>query len=173
MAEGYYYTLSAIAQSFAAIVSLYAIFVIYKLQVLRNHRKSLIEKLRKLWLKEIKRNRRKSELYESDKEFVDEICERNLLKWATNKSGPNNIPRLKEEVYNQIKTLDNFLKGIIDLFKRTLIINGITIAFSLICLPWGNFLHTVLQVLILITALGLSLGALITTLRATWITIKG
>ena len=48
MAEGYYYTLSAIAQSFAAIVALNAVFVIYKLQLLRNQRNELILTLRQL-----------------------------------------------------------------------------------------------------------------------------
>lgn len=173
MMQGYYYTLSAIVQAFAAIVSLYAIFVIYKLQVIRTHRESLIEKLKNLWLKSIKKVRSKSELYESDYEFINEMPEESLLKWAIDKSGPGNIPRLKEDVYHQIKTTEDFSREIISLFKRTLIINGITITFSLICLPWGNFIPTALPVLILIIALGLSLSALYLTINATWITIKG
>jgi hypothetical protein len=48
MENGYFYTLSAIAQSFAAIVSLYAIFAIYKLQILKNEKNELIIRLKNI-----------------------------------------------------------------------------------------------------------------------------
>lgn len=50
MDEGYFYTLSAIAQSFAAIIALSAIFVIFKLQALKNQRAEMIRKLSNLRL---------------------------------------------------------------------------------------------------------------------------
>jgi hypothetical protein len=45
MLQGYFYTLSAIAQAFAAIVALNAVFVIYKFQLLKNQRDELTKGL--------------------------------------------------------------------------------------------------------------------------------
>jgi heme exporter protein D len=53
MGDGYFYTLSAIAQSFAAIIALSAVFVIYKLQVLKNQQTELIKKLRNIKLRDM------------------------------------------------------------------------------------------------------------------------
>ena len=164
MTYGYFYTLSAIAQSFAAIVSLYAIFVIYKLQLLRNQSNELFNRLRKMLFNEMKKPTfDKLREVEID---VNAMSEAELSNWAKSSEKA-------EVIYSEIKLIKRVSSNIISLFKKTLIINGITIAFSLICLPWGNFIPTAFPVLILIIALGLSLSALYLTINAIWITIKG
>lgn len=174
MGDGYFYTLSAIAQSFAAIVALYAIFVIYKLQLLRNQRAEVFNKLKDLKLKDIRRGMRYNINDTVHRLKVSTMSEKDLLNWAANPSGViDEITTMARETFNEIRAVDEFHKVIIYLFKRTLIINGITIAFSLICLPWGTFLPTALPVLILIIALCLSLAALAVTIRAIWLTVKG
>lgn len=173
MANGYFYTLSAIAQSFAAIISLYAIFMIYKFRSIRDERNSSFEKLRELRLKQLTLRRRDREFYDGHYEFVYNTSDAQTIKWAKNGSGSNDIPRRKEEIANNIEKLDKFSKQLIYLLKVILILNGVTIAFSLICLPWGNFLPTALPVLVLVIALSLGLVALYRTIKAIWFTITG
>lgn len=174
MLGGYYYTLSAIAQSFAAIVSLYAVFVIYKLQLLRNQRTELTNRLKDLKLKDIRRGVPYNIPDTVHRLRVTTMSEKDLLNWAENPSGViDEITAMAEVTSNEIRTVDEFQKVIIYLFKRTLIINGTTIAFSLLFLPWKNFLYDFLQLLILIIVLCLSLTALVVTMRTIWITIKG
>ena len=53
MGDGYFYTLSAIAQSFAAIIALNGVFVLYKLQLLRSRRDELYARLQELWVEDL------------------------------------------------------------------------------------------------------------------------
>lgn len=164
MAQGYFYTLSAITQAFAAIVSLYAIFVIYKLQLLRNQSSELFNRLRKMLFNEMKKptfeNLREAEIR------LNAMSEEDILIWARSSEKA-------EGIYDEIKIIEVFSSNIIGLLKRTLIINGITIAFSLIWLPWCNVLPIGLRIFIIIIAIGLAISTLYKTIKAIWLTITG
>ncbi|MCK4395483.1 hypothetical protein KAW96_02690 [candidate division WOR-3 bacterium] len=171
MAEGYYYTLSAVAQSFAAIVALNAVFVIYKFQLLRNQRNELILTLRQLLVQKEDphglpgpRDRASDRVVRMTENQVLEEC-RDIV----NKKGV-----FSDRFNEQLDLFDKngqFSKDIIKWFKRTLWFNGTTILLSLIFLPWKNLLPNFLQCIILGIVLLLSICALLVTIHAILFTL--
>lgn len=137
MTQGYFYTLSAIAQTFAAIIGLYAIFTIYHLQLLKNQRKEL----------------------QKQKHQASE--ESQLTSYIS-----------KQEIIEELEKIDKIYSKIYGFFKSALFINGLTIGFSIVCLPLGSSLQTHLMVKILIIAIILSISSLTLTWLLVWSTFK-
>lgn len=176
MAEGYYYTLSAIAQSFAAIIALSTVFIIYKLQIRKYQRDELIKKLRKLYYESlinkpdftsVTSTIREAYTLQVDRMTDDEVI--NSCRGITGGLG-NFLARLKETL-KIFEFNESFPKKIIAKLKVTLIINGMVILLSLILLPWKNLLPNFLQYIILGIVLLLSICALLVTINAILFTI--
>lgn len=173
MENGYFYTLSAIAQSFAAIVSLYAIFVVYKLQILKEEKSDKFAELRKVMLKERRYSSGSKGPHEYDEEYVHSFSEKDLIHWAKRNSGRNDIIREKTKVCDKIESLNNLKTQILNIFKKILITNGITIGFSLIFLPMKDILPNGMPNFILLIAIIVAISSLYKTIEAIWITVTG
>lgn len=170
MGDGYFYTLSAIAQSFAAIIALNAIFVIYKLQIIKNQRQELMKKLVDLKLEDmIKKDSwsREDAVSESNR-----FTENFLLQWASDNRGSCDMISRKTGVFNDIDENAHFSKMILGWLKKTLLLNGTAILLSLILLPWKYLFPEFLQIVFLILILILSLFALLVTIHAILVTVK-
>jgi len=163
MTQGYFYTLSAIAQAFAAIVALNAVFVIYKFQLLKNHRNELFVQLRQLLLREGK----------LPAVEIENMTDEEILSFSRGvKDGYVNIvKRFKETImaFDQNKSIsENITKWL----KISLKFNVVTIMLSLILLPWGGLLPDYLKSIILIEILFFSLFSLLITVNAILITLE-
>lgn len=171
MGNGYFYTLSAIAQSFAAIISLYAIFAVYKLQILKNEKNELIIRLKNIiYNKDVARKYNRGVEYQKAEELKSEIFSKPLEDLlALSKKG---YWSATEKITTAIEKLNESPKKIRRLLKYALIINGITIAFSLISLPLGDVLQKRFTILILVIAIILGLSSLCVTVTAIWLTIS-
>jgi len=174
MGDGYYYTLSAIAQSFAAIVGLNAIFVVYILQLLRNHRAELFNKIRQLKRMVMVEGRRRYpvqvELIEDE---INRLSEESLLAWAdSTKEAKGDIRKLAKNVLKEIENRKGFSNQIFYWLKITLLLNGFTIVLSLVLLPWKQLFPNCLQYALLLIVLLLSIFALFVTIHAILVTIE-
>lgn len=172
MAEGYFYTLSAVAQSFAAIVALNAVFVIYKLQLLRNQRNELILTLRQLLVQKEDptgligpRDRASDRVVRMTENQVLEEC-RDIV----NKKGIFS-DRFKEQL-DLFDKNGQFSKNITKWFRRTLLFNSITILVSLALLPWKNLFPNFLQCILVVIVFLLVIFALLLTIHAILFTIE-
>jgi hypothetical protein len=155
LTQGYFYTLSAIAQAFAAIVALNAVFVVYKLQLLKNQRNELIKELRRL-------------LEQQNRWSVTQI-EMWTNQQVLDRSG--GIPGSKKtsKALDQNESVsDNITKWL----KITLVFNVTTIMFSLILLPWGGLISDFFKDIVLIGILILALFSLLITVNAILITLE-
>jgi len=155
MTQGYFYTLSAIAQAFAAIVALNAVFVIYKLQLLKNQQNELIMELRRLHIQE------RGGLSGQVNMWTD-------LQVLNNSRG---IASCKKPLkrFNETKKLsENIAKWL----KITLVFNVVTIIQSLVFLPWGGLLPDYLKSIILTEILFFALLSLLITVHAILITLE-
>jgi len=134
MGDGYFYTLSAIAQSFAAIVALNSIFVIYRLQLLRNRSNDLLTQIRRLRFREfggasgVDSERKRAEAWTSS------ATDQDLLEWAETYKGDSDIVAQNRSIAHEYNSNNNSIKGTIDLFKTPMIFNSIIIAVSFILL---------------------------------------
>ena len=171
MGEGYFYTLSAIAQSFAAIVALNAVFVIYKLQMLRHQHTESFNKLRKLWYydilrkDEMDRNRASNEL--------NRLTEEELSTWADNPPGAyGDIKEKAKKILKEINDIKQFSKKVTNWLKITMLLNGFIILCSLILLPWRDSFLILTQRTILIVIVCFSGFAILTTIYAILVTIE-
>jgi hypothetical protein len=164
MGDGYFYTLSAIAQSFAAIIALNAVFVIFKLQTLKNQRAELIKKLSNLRLEDmIKNGKWKEEAAVSDQNRWTEDF---LLNWALDKGGMGDMADRKNRIHQNVQKGDRFRKGILQWLKRTLLLNGGIIILSLFLLPWGKFIPDDPKCVFVLCILALAAFALAVTVHA-------
>jgi len=164
MTQGYFYTLSAIAQAFAAIVALNAVFVIYKFQLLRNRSKELIMELRKLLLQIQKRSPGQMEMI-TDKEVLS------LSRGITGGVVSNILNGFKETLksFDQNKSIsENITKWL----KITLKFNVLTIIFSLAFLPWGGLIPDLMKYVILGLILLSAIFSLLVTVNAILITLE-
>ncbi len=164
MGDGYFYTLSAIAQSFAAIIALSAVFVIFKLQALKNQRAELTKKLSNLRLEEMIKNENwKKEAAVSEQ---NRWTEDYLLNWALGKGGVGDMADRKDRIHQNVQNSDRLRKGISQWLKRTLILNGSIIILSLFLLPWGKFIPDDPKCVLLLCVLALAAFALAVTVHA-------
>lgn len=164
MGDGYFYTLSAIAQSFAAIIALSAVFVIYKLQVLKNQHTELIKKLRNIKLRDMTKYHSFSREVAVDE--LDRMTDESLLNWAESPSGVLNIVDVARKTFSEIKIIEHFSRVVIPHWiKITLATNVTTIVFSLVLLPWKNLI-SFFQYIVLVITLGFSILSLFVTVQA-------
>lgn len=173
MSDGYFYTLSAIAQLFAAIVVLNAVFVIYKFQLLKSQRDELIKQLRQLWLQE--KSPYKSPYSERNKaaEQVDMMTDENILSFCRGVTdGRSEIVKRFKETLEAFDANNSLSEKITKWVKVTLILNTTTILLSLLFLPWKNLIPNFLQYTLLIIVLSVSIFALFVTIHAILITLE-
>ena len=164
MGDGYFYTLSAIAQSFAAIITLYAVFVIFKLQALKSQRSELIKKLSNLRLEDMIKNENWTK--EAAVSGQNRWSEDYLLNWASGKGGIGDMPDRRNEIHQNVQNCDRLRKGILQWLKRTLILNGSIIILSLFLLPWGKFIPDDPKCIFVLCILALAAFALAVTVHA-------
>jgi len=134
MGDGYFYTLSAIAQSFAAIIALNSIFVIYKMQLLNNRSNDLLTQLRMLRFKEFGGSSGFKTDRDRAKDWINSITNQDLLKWAEAYVGDSEIVAQNVSIMKEYIGNNNSIKKIMELFKTSLILNGIIIAICFILL---------------------------------------
>jgi len=175
MGDGYFYTLSAVAQSFAAIVGLNAIFVVYKLQGIANLCRALLQQTRRWWVREQAGPAGAGLTYEQYKTQSERLTDDDLRNWLKEHTGPTNIVDQKKKIESELMKCDTLKKSIFYWFKRTLMTNGIVIALSLISLPWRNYLSCPLRIIIVGLVLVLSCIVLLITIHAVLVTtgLKG
>lgn len=169
MGDGYFYTLSAIAQSFAAIVALHAVFVIYKLQTLKIQRDDFFKELRDIVYR---KSVRSGVAPDTAHVRVERMSNEDVLNKARTIAAehPKYADRIQETL-DRIGKNDSCRRSIARWLKNTLAFNGTTIVSSLFLLPWKNLFPLVLQYIVMIMVLLLSLFALLTTIHAILITI--
>lgn|GEM_PF-3187113 len=171
MGDGYFYTLSAIAQSFAAIVALNAVFVIYKLQLLKNESVELIKKLRKIYIQNSSPEPGSGRIFASDR--VDRMTDEEVLSFAKGfTGGRSDLVNKNKETLRLHKINAQFSKDITKWFKRTLLFNGSTVLLGLILLPWKNLLPNSVRYIILGIVLLLAVLALLLTIHAILFTLE-
>lgn len=170
MGDGYFYTLSAIAQSFAAIIALNAVFVIYKLQTISNLYNELFKQARQWWVRENSGPCRVGVTFEQYKTESDRLSEKDLRHWLKQRNGQRDIVEQKKKINDKIETNDNLKRKIFYWFKRTLISDGIVIASSLILLPLRDCFQPMFQGITIAIILFASCITLAITLHAVLIT---
>jgi len=163
MTQGYFYTLSAIAQAFAAIVALNAVFVIYKFQLLKNHRNELFVQLRQLLLREGK----------LPAVEIENMTDEEILSFSRGVKGgySNIVKRFKETImaFDQNRSIsENITKWL----KISLKFNVATIMLSLIFLPWEALFPDYLKSIILIEIQVFAIFSLLITANAILITLE-
>jgi hypothetical protein len=163
MTQGYFYTLSAIAQAFAAIVALNAVFVIYKFQLLRNqHAESIME------LRRLHRQRRRG-LSVQVEMWTDQEVLNVSRKIADGEEELSKRFKEKLKAFDKIKI---FSRDITEWFKITLKFNIATIILSLVLLPLGGLFPNYLKSIVLVEILFLSLLSLLVTVHTILITLE-
>lgn len=170
MAEGYFYTLSAIAQSFAAIIALNAIFVVFKLQTIADLYNELFKQARQWWIREKSGPLGTGSTFEQYKTDSERLSEKDLRHWLKPEKSTGDIVDQKANINDQIENNDNFKKNIYYWFKRTLVTNGTVIILSLILLPLRNCFCSTLQWFLIGLILFLSCFVLLITIHAVLIT---
>ena len=173
MGDGYFYALSAIAQSFAAIVALNAIFVIYKLQLLKNRRDEVIKKLRQLYRQEKSQHQSPRNLRDISSKQEAMMTDEQILSFARGYTkGPSDLVKKFNGTRELFDKIEKFVTEITKWFKRTLWFNGTTILLSLILLPWKNLFPNFLQCILVVIVLLLVIFALLLTIHAILFTIE-
>jgi len=172
MGDGYFYTLSAVAQSFAAIIAVNGMFVIYKLGILKSRRSELISKLRFLRQKEMGGDSGFVKNCKHGRELVDRFSNEDLIHWVLDNSGRSDIVAEKKRIGKEINNCNQLSGRIIHWFRLPLIINACTIIFSLFLLPWKNVIPCFLEYIFIICVLILSLLALSVSVHSVLVTIE-
>lgn len=170
MGDGYYYTLSAIAQSFAAIIALNAIFVIYKLQTIREQYNDLFKQIRQWWVRETAGPMGAGTTHQQYTTEAERLLENTLRHWLKERNGQGEIVDHKNKLNEKIENIDNLKRNIFYWFKRTLIANGFVIISSLILLPLRNFMSNELQITMIVLSVLLSYFVLVITIHSVLIT---
>jgi heme exporter protein D len=138
MGDGYFYALSAIAQSFAAIIALNAIFVVYKLQAIAGLHRELLKQARLLWaLKQQPMGA--GTTFEQYRTESERLTDEYMINWLKEEKGRTDIIERKKKIDDELTNNGILRNSIFYWFKRTLIANGIVVSLSLILLPWRNY----------------------------------
>lgn len=163
MTQGYFYTLSAIAQALAAIVALNTVFVIYKFQILKNQRDELFMQLRQLLLRDGK----------LPAVEIENMTDEEVLSFSRGITGGyvNILKRFKETLIAFDQNI-GFSKNISKWVKLTLSFNIATIMFSLVFLPWGGLISDLTKYFILGLTLLSAVFSLLVTVNAILITLE-
>lgn len=168
MNNGYFYTLSAIAQSFAALIALTAVFVVYKLQFHRNQRDNLIGEMRGLIIQQKLGGR--SPLTGSKEIIawnVNKMTKKEVLDFAREiAGGESELSRKFNEVLKEFDNNMNLKDKIISSFKYSSKANCYTVILSLILLPWGKFFLFLTQTSILILLILFSIFSIFITFKS-------
>lgn len=172
MGDGYYYTLSAIAQSFAAIIALNGVFVIYKARALQSRRDELFNRLQQLWMEELINGSGYSQDHARAERELKRITIATILNWAGKHSGRGEIVMEKEKILSEYDWIEQFSKMIIQYFRTPVIFNGITIMISLALLPWRSIMPCFLQYTFVIVLLLWCFVSLLITLHSVFITLE-
>ena len=168
MISGYFYTLSAIAQSFAALIALTAVFVIYKLQFHRNQRDNLIGEMRSLIIQQ--RLGGRSPITGSKEIIawnVSKMTKKEVLDLARGITGGESD--LYQKFIEVLKEFDNNMhlkEKIIKTFKYSSKANCYTVILSLILLPWGKFFSFLTQASILVLLILFSIFSIFITFKS-------
>jgi hypothetical protein len=172
MGNGYFYTLSAIAQSFAAIVALNGIFIISSIQMLRTRRGDLLTKLRFLRRTEMGGDSGFQADREQAKRLVSYFSDNDLLVWADEHSGRSDIVADKEAVKTEITQNDRMVNKLIGWFRAPMIINMIVIAISLVMLPLKQQIPPEYQFIPIVLIILFGLIALYTTAHSIFLSLN-
>lgn len=174
MEQGYFYTLSAIAQSFAAIIALNGIFVIFKLQALTNQRNELVLQLKTLLYKDMGGGSGFDADRKAAFEKIESYSEKDFLAWGENGKGQSSIVAEKSAIVSEIKKSAEMYNYVLKLLQLPLLVNGTVIAFSVLFLILKTLLKCIPSCIILAGGGILSLLALYLTVRSIlMITTKG
>jgi len=166
MGDGYFYTLSAIAQSFAAIIALNGIFVIFKLQALTNQRNELVLQLKTLLYKDMGGDSGFDKDRKIARERIEAYSEKDLLVWAEKIKGQSSIVVEKSTIVAELKKTEGIYNNVIRVFRIPLIINGSVIAFSILFLILKTLWNCIPSYIILAGGGLLSLFALYLTVHS-------
>ena len=172
MEQGYFYTLSAIAQSFAAIIALNGIFIINRIQILKSRYGDLLTKLR--FLRQIDLGGDSG--FEKDREqaerLVSYFSDKDLLAWADEHSGRGDVVSDKKAVKSEILQNDETVNKLIHWFRAPMILNMVVIAFSLVMLPIKQTIPPDYQFLPITISIIVGLVALCTTARSIFLALN-
>jgi hypothetical protein len=174
MGQGYFYTLSAIAQSFAAIIALDAIFVVFKLQHIQNTIENLFVQVRRLRVRDLNNDAHDTISERGYERDVEGLTEEELSTWLQNGKIASNLPRIelkKRALKSAMNNVCRHRRRTMNWFHITLMFDSLTILASLVLLPWGSTWRPCLHYVVIILILILSCIALISTMHAITITI--
>jgi hypothetical protein len=179
MGNGYYYTLSAIAQSFAAIIALNTVFVVFRLQLVQNTFESLFSEVRKLIVRDKTGGINDTPSIMLMTREVDTWTKKELCGWLvkgkieSNRLSQPRIEAKRNALNKEMKKIHRHRHDIMNWLYVTLILNSITILISLILLPLGNIRCGIFQHIVISVVLVFGAFTLCSTINAIIITIGG
>jgi hypothetical protein len=172
LGDGYYYALSSIAQSFAAILALNGVFIIYKIQSLIERKRSALSNLRSILYKDLGGDSGHPEDRRRAKEISPSYDDQQLLKWALNEKGEKDIIQQKKAMLNEYDICDIMLTKIKVLLRAPLIINGVVLSVSLVLIPIKNYLNNMIENIIIILIVLFALIAVTINVKSILVMMK-